>query len=441
MQWTCFAGALVVFVLLLFARHGPNPAEVDASAITESTTAISHGHLGQAVQATTIIPNPPGYPLLTAPLVVVLRPVVGAARWCSDKPLPPTLRGTGQAYFESIIGPCSGPWATSESRARPHWFHSQAVLGILAWIVLAAGAVALLRAGGAGRTWAEPLLVLLLALVPAASDAITQSFHPQDMASVGFACFGLASVMRGRIAGAGALFAVAFLCKQFALLPMIAAVVALPSWRGRARLLLPFAGVLAATLLPFEVANPSQFPHTLSGVYEIGAGIVHSPTLVGLLTIGEQLKLDLARDLPVGAALVLAVAARWRWRTHMGSPVALIGLALACLSLRLVFEVALLDYYFLAVAVFFLLLDLASRRLPVLSIGWIGLSRFALVPAATHLPTWLTALLFAGLAVSATVAGLAAVAASATEATAPDMRPPPGSRPITSGGITTQGSV
>ena len=407
-RWACFVAAFAVFVVLLFARGGPNPAEVDAKSVTEPAAAISHGEIAAAVRATAV-PDPPGYPLLTAPLVAVLRPWVGSPHWCSDKPFPSVLRGNGLRFYATVIGPCSGPESTVASRARPHWYRSQAVLAVLAWVLLTVGAVALLRAAGARRGWGEAFLVLLLAALPAANDAITQSFHPQDMASVGFACLALALVLGGRTAAGGIAFAAGFLCKQFAILPLVAAVVAVGGWRARTRLLLCFAGVVSIVMAPFEFADPSQFPHTISGVYVVGAGIVHSPTLLGLLPIAEQMKLELTRDLPVLVAAVVAVLARWRWREHLLEPVALIGLATACMALRLVFEVALLDYYFLAVATLLLILDFALARPPALSAGWILSTRFVLAPAAPHLPSSLTAMVFAGLACAPVAIGLAAI--------------------------------
>ena len=42
-----YAGAGVVFVLILFVRGGPNPAETDAHSVTLPATSISHGDCGR----------------------------------------------------------------------------------------------------------------------------------------------------------------------------------------------------------------------------------------------------------------------------------------------------------------------------------------------------------------------------------------------------------
>ena len=134
------------------------------------------------------------------------------------------------------------PWCAPTQLATHHWYRSQAVLGILAWVVLALGCVRLLRVAGAGGGLAEVLLVVVLAAVPAASDGIVETFHPQDLVCVGLACAGLAEALRRRWVATGVLFGVAFLCKQFALLPLVAVLAAAPGWRQRARVVAPGRG-------------------------------------------------------------------------------------------------------------------------------------------------------------------------------------------------------
>ena len=55
------------------------------------------------------------------------------------------------------------------------------------------------------------------------------------------------------------------------------------------------------------------------------------------------------------------------------APVPLIGLVLAGLASRLVFEVWIYGYYLLAVGAVLFVLDVACRRLPIRSIAWIAL--------------------------------------------------------------------
>ena len=388
-----YAGGCVLFVIILFVQGGPNPAETDAHAVTLPTTAISNGDLG-AAERETLVPNPPGYPLLMAPFVIALRPWIGSPRWCDSKPIPALLRGPGDAYYRSILGTCGTPQAIRDGKLLPHWYRSQALLAILGWVVLVGGAVMLLRSTGAGRGTGEAFLVFALALLPASSDAIVQSFHPQDLVCVGFSCAGISQALRRRWVMVGVLFGVAFLCKQFAVLPLLAVLAAAPGWRARVRTVVPAIGVVALGVLPFYVADSVDTVRALSAVYVAGVNVVKSPTALGLLNIGEAHKLEIARDAPLVVALGLVLWARWRARGHLLAPTPLIGLALACLATRLIFEVSILNYYFLAVGVVLLLLDCARKRPPVWSVVWILATRYGLTWIAPVAPSALTAMAF-----------------------------------------------
>ena len=407
-RFVVYMGACGLFVAILFVRGGPNPAETDAHAVTFPTTAISHGDLAQA-ERDTLVPNPPGYPLLTAPLVIALRPWIGSPRWCDDKPVPAILRRIGDAYFLSILGPCTAKHGGDHGKPFPIWYRSQAALAILGWVVLCAGAVMLLGSTGTGGGVTEAVLVVALAVLPASSDAIAQTFHPQDLMSVGFTCAGLSQALRRRWVWVGVLFGVAFLCKQFALLPLFAVLAAAPGWRSRVRTLIPLAGIVTLGVVPFYLAAPVDTVRAMSAVYVEGVTLVKTPTVVGVLDINEKVKLEIARDAPLLAALGLVLWAWWRSRGRLLAPAPLVGLSLACLATRLVFEISLLNYYFLAVGVALLMLDFTRRRLPVSSIVWIVATRYGLTPIAPHAPLVLTAILFLVAALVPIALGLAQV--------------------------------
>ncbi len=392
-RYAAYVGAVAVFVIILFVRGGPNPAETDAHAVTLPTTAISHGELRTA-ERETLVPNPPGYPLLMSPLVLALRPWIGSPRWCDDKAIPAILKTNGDAYFLSILGPCTAHHGPDHGKPYPIWYRSQALLAILGWVVLAVGAVMLLRAAGSGGGVLEVVLVLALAVLPSASDAIAQTFHPQDLTSVGLIGAGTAQALRRRWVAVGVVFAVAFLCKQFAVLPLLAVLGAAPGWRARARILVPAVGVVALGVAPFYVAAPVDTVRAMTAVFVAGVTTERTPTVVGLLAIGENLKLEIARDAPIVASALLAVWARWRAGRRLLSPVPLVGLCVACLATRLAFEISLLNYYFLAVGVGLLLLDFTRRRVPVWSVTWIVATRFVLSPLAAHESLTLTAALY-----------------------------------------------
>jgi hypothetical protein len=408
LRWAAYGGALAVFVTIVFLRGGPNPAETDAHAVTLPTTAISHGDLRTA-ERDTLVPNPPGYPLLMSPLVLALRPWIGSPRWCDDKAIPAILKTAGDEYFLSILGPCTAHHGPDHGKPYPIWYRSQAILAILGWIVLAAGAVMAVRAAGSGGGVAEALLVGALAVLPAASDAIAQTFHPQDLVSVGLICAGIAQALRRRWVVVGVVFGLAFLCKQFAVLPLLAVLAAAPGWRARARIVVPVVGVVAVGVVPFYLVAPVDTVRAMTAVFVSGVTMEKTPTLIGLMAINENVKLEIARDAPIVAAGLLVVWARWRAGGALLSPPALVGLCVACLATRLVFEISLLNYYFLAVGAGLLVLDFTARRVPVWSVAWIVATRFGLSPLAAHVSLTLTAALFLVAALVPIVLGLVQV--------------------------------
>lgn len=391
-----YLAALGAFVGIVTVRGGPSVG--DAYGVTKPATALADGDLHGAAHDS-VLPQPPGYALLSAPFVLVLRPIIGSPTWC-DARVPPVTR-----LFL--------PWCKPSQLATHHWYRSQAVLGLLAWVVFALGCTRLLRTAGAGGGVAEALLVIVLAAIPAASAGIVETFHPQDLVSFGLIGAAIAEVLRRRWVATGVLFGVAFLCKQFALLPLVAVLVAVPGWRERARVVLPAALVVGCGILPFAVVDASGTWSTLSAVESGGVVKLTTGTVLGMTNLTESTKLVIARDGPVVLALAMALWARRRVGRDLLTPVALIGLATACLAGRLVAEVWFSSYYLLAVSAGLLVLDLARRRLPVTSFLWIAVTG-ALVEQADGIPTSSPAAYVAfGASVAAVIIGLRAVTASA----------------------------
>ena len=236
----------------------------------------------------------------------------------------------------------------------------------MAWLVLVFGCVHAPPSGGGGR-WAGR---------SAAGDAAGghprgRATHRRDVSSSG------PRVCRARRRGGrrrpcaddgsatGVLFGMAFLCKQFALLPLLAVLVAVPGWRQRARVALPALVVVGCGIIPFVAVDPSGTWSTLSAV-NAGAGgqALHRDRR----RHDRPVRVDQAPDRPRRSCR--PGAASWRCGRAGASAIvcsrrcALIGLTTACLAGRLVAEVWFASYYLLAVSVGLLVLDLASRRLP-----------------------------------------------------------------------------
>ncbi len=382
-------GAMLVFVGIVALRGGPSLG--DAAGVVRPTTALSHGELTAAARSETL-PQPPGYPLAASAFVAALRPLFGSPQWC-DAGVEPAIR--------PLLPACRGG-------PRP-WYRSQAALSILAWLALVVGCVRLLHVSGTGGRVAEVFLVGLLAVLPAASDGIVETFHPQDLLCVALIAVALAEALRRRWVASGLAFGAAFACKQFAVLPLLAVVAAAPGWRSRCRLLVPAAGVVGCVLAPFLAADLSATVHTLGAVDAGGDSAIIGGTLLGKSALSASDKLVVARDGPLLMAAVMCVWARWRARSLLLAPVPLIGLATACLAARLVDELWFASYYLLAVSVMLVLLDLAARRIPWRSLAWIAATA-ALVESAGGNPTSdFAAVVSMAAAVTAVVLGLSMV--------------------------------
>ena len=213
--------------------------------------------------------------------------------------------------------------------------------------------------------------------------------------SVGFACAGMSQALRRRWVLVGVLFGVAFLCKQFAILPLFAALAAAPGWRSSGSNPGPGGGVVALGVVPFYVVAPVDTVRAMTAVYVAGVILDQDPDHGG--RAGHRREIE-ARDRPGRAARGgggpgrcgpgggAEVASCRRYRSSV-SPLPAWPPGSSSRS-------RLLNYYFLAVAVFLLLLDFSRRRLPVWSVAWIVATRYGLTPIAPHAPSALTAALF-----------------------------------------------
>lgn len=439
-RWLVLVPAAAAFVAVVAVRHGPPPGG-DTVPLTAVVTDLSHGQLVAAARVDSL-PNPPGYPLLVAPLVAALRPWVGSPVWCPtpDRAAPrrgvaASLHGPSSATGGSECGArprldgaaragadrgASGAEAGSGTLIPPPWYRSQGVLGVLAWVVLAAATVALLGATGVGNTGSTVAALGFLVLLPAASGALVQLYHPQDLVSLALCLLAMAAGLRERWVWAGVLLGVAFLSKQFAVLVLVPLTVAAPGRRDRVRLLVAAGAVAVAALAPFALAAPHATLTNLSG---FGAGgAVTGTTVLSLLHGSGTLASAIARDAPVVFAVAVCPWLRRRTGSSLRRPVPLLGLVLVCLASRLVFESVIFPYYLLAASVVFFALDLAARRLPYRSMAWCAVSAafVGLHPANRAVAAFGTL----ALAVVAVAAGWAD-AVSPTDAAASDASAPP----------------
>jgi len=392
--------AAVCYVSVVVARQGPPPGG-DTVPLTAVTSALADGHLRAAAEVSSL-PNPPGYALWTAPLVAAFPSRVGAPDWCTTAgragPLRPARPGAGGPTVSVGVDmdECG-----SVGTNLPPWYRSQGVLGLGSWLVLALGGLALLGAAGADTVRRQAGLLAFLAFLPAASSAIVQLYHPQDVVSLGLGLGGLAATVRRRWVLAGALFGAAVLTKQFAVLLLLPALVEATDRRARLTLGGWAALAFGVGILPFLVAAPRATLENLSGFSAGGAAA--GQTVLTLAGVTGTVASAVARDAPVAFALVVCVWVARRPR-RPDRPVALVALALVCAGSRLVFESVVFPYYLLAASVLILLLDLVARRPPHRSLAWCAAAAFfvAFRPGNRAVDAFGTLLL----AVAAVAAGL-----------------------------------
>jgi Glycosyltransferase family 87 len=356
--------ATVIFAGLVAGLGGPSTN--DAAESVYSTWFIAHGDfacmyppaLANGLEHK-VVPNYVPGPY-TAPLWPLLSGGLAAATHIgSALPFPSS---------SELGANCSQAYITTY-----HWAHktralySTIGLGYVAWFVMLAGVVALLRAAGRGRCGWELAGVVLVALVPSAWMALMNEYHPQDLLAMGLVLAGLALALRRSWTWAGVLFGLAVASQQFALLALVPLFVVAPA-RGRWRLAGGSVAAWVLVALPFVVASR----RALSAI-TIGTGNFPSygGTLVRYLHLHGDPLILVSRILPLVAAAGVAWWMHRRFGERALEPLPLLSLMAICVSLRLVFEQNMFGYYFLALSVLLILLEIVDGRIRGELVAWI----------------------------------------------------------------------
>ncbi len=373
----CVAGwvaSTLVFVGIVWWLGGPSTG--DAGQSLTSTWAIAHGSIGcayppsrtfaSAGSANPFVLIAPVYPLVSGALAALLGLGHGVAF--------PTSAQLGPGCSRSLVA--IAHWATA-SRATT----ATLALGYVGWVAILVGVVALLRAVGRGRRRWEPVTLLVLAISGPTMMPVEQFFHPEDMVAVGLSLVALAAVVRDRWLVAGLVMALAIESQQFALLVAVPLFV-IASRDRRFRYGVGVVAGLAALLIPLGVLTGERvWRAALLGTSRAGIDGIRGAggTWLWETHASGVVLLLAARGAPILAAAGLA------WWTGRGEkrrdPSTLLSLVTACLALRLVFEVNLFGYYFMAVAVALVLLDVARGRLRGVTLAWLVLVTVAFNPA------------------------------------------------------------
>lgn len=367
-------GASVVFYGLTTLLGGPTQG--DASESVYSTWSIAHGdfacaypHLG--TYHFNNLANPfalaaPLYPLITGGAAALLR-IGHDVAFPSRQQLGANCAHAFTDFFN---------WSVKSSAIWP-----TVRLSYLVWPALMIGTIALVRASGRGRRGWEPFAVLLVACTPTVLMCLTYFFHPEDLLAMGFILAGVAAGLRRRWFWCGALLVLACCAQPFALLVGAPLLVVAPG-RDRVRYV---SGAIVTTLiidLPLIVATSGRAMRTIllgSSRVDIVNRSTGGTVLWETHLHGAVLFL-ISRVAPIALSMVLAWWAAKRLGPALLGPVPLMSLVASALVLRLVFEENLFGYYFMAISIALVLLEVVRGRFRGTVLAWLALVTVAFNP-------------------------------------------------------------
>ena len=344
----CVATSLFTAIVVLLGGFSGN----DTYESVFSTWAIAHGQLACAF--------PQGF-RVTAPLYPLLSGGIAAFGHIGHAvPFPPE---STMGEHCSTAFPTINTWSFAAGAAA-----ATVKIGYLGWFFLMAGTIALLRSTGRGRCGWEPLTLVMLACLPAVWTCVNSTFHPEDLMALGLSLAAVACARRGSWTAAGFLIGLAFLSQQFALLVALPLLVLAPA---RRRIPFGLTGLVtvAAVALPLIHVTKGSAEHAIvfgtGNTGGIGGSVIWQLGLHGLPL------LLLSRIMPIVLAALITWAVGRRLGPRAFEPVVMLSLIAVSLSLRLVFEQQIFEYYFMALSVALVLLDVVRGHLRGSLVAWI----------------------------------------------------------------------
>lgn len=345
-----------------------------------ATQSIAHGHFSCLFSAvgtrfpTSIAPDsstaPPLYPLVTGSVSALLRlghSVPFPAPACAYHHCLANL-----VALNKWIGVSGSRWPTMR-------------LAYLTWISLAAGVVAVMRSSKWRGRGSEPLTLILISLLPSVFMRIGFDFHPEYVMAAGLALCGIAAARRQWWAWSGVLLGLAALTQQYTVLVAAMLFVCIGK-RRRWRWLIAMVSATAVVVGPLALVTSgrafSAAAFGSSRMTPLVSILTHATggTVLWELHLHGGLLFLAARVFPILAAMVVSGWASRRFGPLLGQPERLMSVVTIALSLRLVFEVNLYGYYFMASAAALVVLDAVSGRIRVQVLVWVGLVSLAFNP-------------------------------------------------------------
>ena len=242
--------------------------------------------------------------------------------------------------------------------------------GYVVWLFLLVGMIMLLRAAGRGRSGWEPTALVIVACLPPVWFCVEMYAHPQDVVAMGFALAAMACALRSRWIAAGILIALAVLTQQYALLVAIPLFVLAPTARK-------FSYVAAAAIAAAVISVPllavaSGSARSIFAGSGAAGGIGGTVVWELHVRVGAPLVL-VSRLPPLFLSLVLAWYVVRRLKSTALQPAVLISLVAVSLSFRLVFEDNIFSYYYMALAVSLVVLDVVRGRIRETLVAWVAM--------------------------------------------------------------------
>lgn len=359
-------GATLIFLLIATALGGPT--EGDSAEVVYGTWAVAHWHLACVYPVSRNVPNfvlanpfalaAPLYPLLSGAIAAVLR-VGHLSPFPNDRMLGPNCSHGFTALYH---------WSTTSSAILP-----TVRLGYVTWLILLSGVVFTLRATRARNTGFEVLAGPIVALVPPVAMCLTYFFHPQDLLAEGLILFAAGAFFRRWWVLCGALSGLALTSQQFAVLAVVVLVI-LVEREAVLAVLVSMVAVVAVIDGPFVLVSGERALRTaLLGSSRVGSAIVsHGGTVLFATGATGVVAFLVSRVVPVVAAAALAFWGR-RQGARPRDPAFVTGLVATALWTRLVFEINLFGYYFMATVVTLVVLEMLRGDLGRDVVAFVGL--------------------------------------------------------------------
>ena len=246
------------------------------------------------------------------------------------------------------------------------------IISVFMWLVLAAGSLALIRTTRWRHTRAEVVMLFALGLSPVIMLAWLYESHAEDFLCVGLLLFAAAAVHRGQGVRAGIFAAAAILAQPFGILGVV--VVVICAHRSLRRPIVLSGLAMGAMILgPLVIVTSGRaISGALGGRFTPSNGDAWTSQFS---TTHLQVVL-LTRVTPVILSALGAVWARRRYGDKVTEPAVLIALMTLGLSWRLLFEINVYGYYFMAMTAGFIVTCAVTGRFVPYVVAWLGLMYF-----------------------------------------------------------------